>query len=66
MWVFSSFVYSIGLISASDIFARSSMDAMFIVVVVSGGFWVVSAIISLCGAMSFSIGFGGGGGLFVR
>ena len=45
--MFSSFVYSIGLIRASDIFARSSMDAMFIVVVVSGGFWVVSAMISL-------------------
>ena len=36
--MFSSFVWRIGLIRASDVFARSSMDAIVIVVVVSGGF----------------------------
>jgi hypothetical protein len=59
-------VWSIGLARVSAIFARSSRFSVSIVVFVSGGFWVVLAISSLYGAVSFSMAFlGGGAGLYL-
>ena len=54
MCSFPSAVCSIGLARISAIFARSSRLSVSIVVFVSGGFWVVLAISSLYGAVSFS------------
>lgn len=53
----ASIVWRMGFARISAIFARSSRVLTSIVVWVVGGFWVVSAIRSLWGAISFSIGF---------
>lgn len=46
-------VWSMGFARVSAIFARSWRVSVCIVVLVSGGCWVVSAIRSLYGAVSF-------------
>ena len=48
-----------GFARVSAIFARSWRVSVSIVVLVSGGFWVVSAISSLYGAVSFFMVFCG-------
>lgn len=50
-------MWRMGFARISAIFARSSKVLTSIVVGVAGGFWAVSAIRSLWGATSFSIGF---------
>lgn len=52
-------VWSMGFARVSAIFARSWRVFVCIVVLVSGGCWVVSAIRSLYGAVSLFMGFCG-------
>jgi len=55
--VLGPFLWRIGLTRFSAIFVRSSRVSMVIVCVVSGGFSVVSAMISLYGAIMSFMGF---------